>query len=99
MRADRFERSLPSLPVPTLEDTAQRYLTSIKPYHTPQEPGSPSSTLPTFAASEQAVQDFVKSPLVKELQDRLLKRAAEKSSWLSEWWNETVSENSRPASG
>lgn len=87
----RFERSLPSLPVPTLEETAERYLTSIKPYHTAQEPGSASTPLPTFAASEQAVKDFVESPLVRELQQRLEKRAAEKSSWLSEWWNETVS--------
>jgi hypothetical protein len=35
------------------------------------------------------VQDFLKSPLVAQLQERLEKRAAEKSSWLSEWWNET----------
>ncbi|ORY66937.1 Choline/Carnitine o-acyltransferase-domain-containing protein [Leucosporidium creatinivorum] len=87
---DRFEASLPSLPVPTLEETAARYLTSIKPFHTPQAPGSPSTPLPSFAASEAAVKEFQESALVQELQQRLEKRAAEKSSWLSEWWNETA---------
>ncbi|GAA5916337.1 hypothetical protein JCM8208_005308 [Rhodotorula glutinis] len=86
----RFERSLPHLPVPTLEETAERYLTSIRPYHTSQEAGAPSSPLPSWNKSEQAVKDFVASPLVKELQQRLLKRAEGKESWLSEWWNETA---------
>ncbi|KAK4699754.1 hypothetical protein P7C70_g6504, partial [Phenoliferia sp. Uapishka_3] len=87
---DRFERSLPSLPVPTLSETASRYLKSIQPFHTPQSPGSSSTPLPTFAASESAVAEFLSSPLVKELQERLEKRASEKSSWLSEWWNEAA---------
>ncbi|BGP39254.1 Carnitine O-acetyltransferase mitochondrial [Rhodotorula kratochvilovae] len=86
----RFERSLPHLPVPTLEETAERYLASIRPYHTPQEAGAPSSPLPSWSKSEQAVQDFVASPLVKELQQRLVQRAEGKESWLSEWWNETA---------
>ncbi|GAA5896780.1 hypothetical protein JCM6882_005033 [Rhodosporidiobolus microsporus] len=86
----RFEASLPHLPVPTLEETAERYLASIKPYHTAQEPGTGAEPLQSWAKSEQAVKEFVESPLVKELQQRLLKRAEEKESWLSEWWNETA---------
>ncbi|GAA6039083.1 hypothetical protein JCM8097_005311 [Rhodosporidiobolus ruineniae] len=86
----RFEKTLPHLPVPTLEETAQRYLASIRPYHTPQESTAPSSPLPSWTKSEQAVKEFVDSPLVKELQQRLVKRAEEKESWLSEWWNETA---------
>jgi len=87
----RHESSLPHLPVPTLKETAQRYLTSIRPYHTPQEPtSSNTSPLPSWSASENAVKEFVESPLVKELQDRLLKRAEGRDSWLSEWWNETA---------
>ncbi|GAA6022135.1 hypothetical protein JCM10207_000773 [Rhodosporidiobolus poonsookiae] len=86
----RFEKTLPHLPVPTLEETAQRYLTSIKPFHTAQEPGTTPAPLPSWEKSEKAVKDFVESPLVKELQQRLLKRAEEKESWLSEWWNETA---------
>ncbi|BGP15274.1 Carnitine O-acetyltransferase mitochondrial [Rhodosporidiobolus nylandii] len=86
----RFESNLPHLPVPSLEETASRYLASIKPYHTAQEPTSSSAPLPSWSASEKAVKEFVESPLVKELQNRLEKRAAEKESWLSEWWNETA---------
>ncbi|KAL8290043.1 hypothetical protein RQP46_002982 [Phenoliferia psychrophenolica] len=86
----RFERSLPQLPVPTLQETADRYLKSLQPFHTPSDPTSPATPLPTFAASQSAVAEFLTSPLVAELQSRLQKRAAEKSSWLSEWWNEAA---------
>lgn len=80
MPSDRFEASLPHLPVPTLEETAAKYLKSIEPYHIAQQPGSSNSEhLPSWKASEAAVAEFVSSPLVKELQERLLKRAAEKS--------------------
>ncbi|GAA5975135.1 hypothetical protein JCM11641_004362 [Rhodosporidiobolus odoratus] len=86
----RFESTLPHLPVPTLQETADRYLASIKPFHTSQTPGSPSTPLPSWAKSEQAVKAFVDSPLVQELQKRLEERAKGKESWLSEWWNETA---------
>ncbi|GAA5933788.1 hypothetical protein JCM1841_002124 [Sporobolomyces salmonicolor] len=88
----RHENTLPHLPVPTVEETAERYLASIRPYHTPQSPTASASPLPTWSASENAVKHFTQSPLVKELQDRLVKRAeAEgRESWLSEWWNETA---------
>ncbi|TKA57749.1 hypothetical protein B0A53_00898 [Rhodotorula sp. CCFEE 5036] len=88
----RFEHTLPHLPVPTLQETADRYLTSIRPYHTAQEPSAPSDPLESWQNSEAAVKDFVNSPLVHKLQDRLQKRAESegRESWLSEWWNETA---------
>lgn len=86
LSTDRFEAELPSLPVPTLEDTAARYLASIAPYHTAQDPTSSASPLPSFAASQEAVKDFVASPLVKHLQERLQERARTEPSWLSDWW-------------
>ena len=91
-RAVRFEHTLPHLPVPTLQETADRYLTSIRPYHTAQEPSAPSDPLESWQTSEAAVKDFVNSPLVHKLQDRLQKRAESegRESWLSEWWNETA---------
>lgn len=33
---------------------------------------------------------FLKDPLSKKLQERLEKRASEKESWLSEWWNDAA---------
>lgn len=87
------ESQLPSLPVPTLEETAERYLRSAAPFHTPQAPGSPNKPDPSsFKAVEDAVKDFRESPLVKQLQERLLKRANDegRDSWLSDWWNEAA---------
>ncbi|KDE09052.1 hypothetical protein MVLG_00770 [Microbotryum lychnidis-dioicae p1A1 Lamole] len=86
----RFEASLPSLPVPKIEETAQRYLESIKPFHIDPNPLTSTEPTESFRASEKAVAEFVSSPLVKELQQRLEQRAAERPSWLSEWWNETA---------
>lgn len=78
----RFERGLPQLPVPTLEETATKYLQSVKAFHVADP------TNKEFQNTENAVNKFKASPLVKELQTRLEQRAAEKSSWLSEWWND-----------
>lgn len=76
----RFEDSLPRLPVPTLEETAKRYLKSVHPLLTKQE----------FAETEKAVKEFL-SPdsLGQTLQKRLLARREEPSikNWIHEWWN------------
>ena len=78
----RFEKSLPKLPVPTLESTASKYLESVKPHLTPAE----------FATTQTVVKDFLGSPIGKTLQERLLARAAEpgRQSWISEWWNDAA---------
>lgn len=78
----RFERGLPQLPVPTIEQTATRYLQSAKAFHVTDP------TNPEMKNTENAVHKFKESPLVKELQTRLEQRASERSSWLSEWWND-----------
>lgn len=70
----RFESTLPHLPVPTLENTAARYLKSVGPFATP--------------ATSTAVANFLTSPLVKTLQERLHLRAGKEENWLSDWWNE-----------
>ena len=88
--ADRFERDLPQLPVPTLEETADRYLKSLQPYHTSPSPFAPKTLLPSFEQSQTAVAAFLESPLVQTLQSRLQERAKTKSSWLADWWNETA---------
>lgn len=78
----RFEKSLPKLPVPTLESTASKYLESVKPHLTPAE----------FATTQTVVKEFLSSPIGKTLQERLLARAAEpgRQSWISEWWNDAA---------
>lgn len=90
MYADRFERDLPQLPVPTLEETATRYLKSLEPYHKSPSPFAPDSLLPSFAKSQSAVSDFLASPLVKTLQSRLEQRAGSESNWLASWWDQTA---------
>jgi carnitine O-acetyltransferase len=75
----KFEASLPHLPVPTLKQTAARYLKSTLPFQTP-----------TTAA---AVDSFLTSPLVNTLQERLQARAAGKlqPSFLSDLITDSLS--------
>jgi carnitine O-acetyltransferase len=90
LTADRFERDLPQLPVPTLEETADRYLSSIQPYHTSPSPFAPNDPLPSFDKSKAAISAFLDSSLVHALQARLQDRAKTEPSWLADWWNETA---------
>ncbi|KAG8878745.1 Carnitine O-acetyltransferase mitochondrial [Tulasnella sp. 332] len=78
----QYERSLPHLPVPTLESTTAKYLESVEPLVTTEE----------FQETKKAVHSFVTSDLGKELQQRLLGRAAEpgRASWISDWWNDAA---------
>ena len=76
----RFEESLPRLPVPTLEETAKRYLKSVHPLLSPTE----------YAQTEKAVHAFVAPgsfghTLQKRLNDR--RDDPQMKNWLSEWWN------------
>jgi carnitine O-acetyltransferase len=76
----RYEDSLPKLPVPTLEETAKRYLKSLHPLLSKSE----------FDHSTQAVTEFVKpGGQGEELQKRLVARREdpEVKNWIYEWWN------------
>lgn len=79
------EADLPPLPIPTIQSTAEKYLESARPHLTPSE----------FRTTQIAVNDFLSSPLVKQLQTRLEDRAvkernAGRNNWLSQWWNEVA---------
>jgi carnitine O-acetyltransferase len=79
----RFEDSLPRLPVPTLEETAQRYLKSVHPLLSKTE----------FEATTKAVNEFVApGGPGEELQKRLVARREnpEIRNWIAEWWNEAA---------
>ncbi|PHH58630.1 hypothetical protein CDD81_5021 [Ophiocordyceps australis] len=77
----RFQDSLPRLPVPSLQETAKRYLKSLHPLLTQTE----------FEASKAAVAEFIRpdGPGAK-LQDRLLAKSRNDKNWLYEWWNDTA---------
>lgn len=93
-RTFEAQDNLPSLPVPDLQSTATKYFHSILPILSPQQPRSPTASdlhpTPAYTSAKQAVQDFLQSPLVHQLQNRLISRAQNegRQSWLSEWWNE-----------
>jgi len=79
----RFEDSLPRLPVPTLEETAKRYLKSVHPLLSKTE----------YEATTKAVNDFIAPGGPGEtLQKRLVARREQSNvrNWLSEWWNDAA---------
>ncbi|KAH9898794.1 choline/Carnitine O-acyltransferase [Xylariomycetidae sp. FL2044] len=67
--------SLPKLPIPDLESTCNKYLTTLKPLQGPRE----------HAETREAVQDFLRhdGPL---LQGKLQQYAVGKSSYIEQFW-------------
>ena len=76
----RFEKSPPGFPVPPISSTAAKYLETVRPHLTDTE----------YAETRKAVDEFVSSSHVAELQKRLQKRADSVDSWLSEWFNDVA---------
>ncbi|KAF3064118.1 Carnitine O-acetyltransferase, mitochondrial [Daldinia childiae] len=79
----RFQESLPRLPVPTLEETAARYVKSLHPLLSPVE----------YAASKKAVDEFIKPGGVgQKLQEKLIARRENPNvkNWIYEWWNDAA---------
>ncbi|OTB15643.1 hypothetical protein K445DRAFT_111732 [Daldinia sp. EC12] len=79
----RFQDSLPRLPVPTLQETAARYLKSLHPLLSPNE----------YATSKKAVDEFIKpGGAGEELQEKLIARREDPhvKNWLYEWWNDAA---------
>lgn len=79
----RFEDSLPRLPVPTLEETAKRYLKSVHPLLSQSE----------YAATTKAVDEFIAPGGAGEtLQKRLVARREDPNirNWIAEWWNDAA---------
>ncbi|KAI0176070.1 acyltransferase ChoActase/COT/CPT [Hypoxylon sp. FL1284] len=79
----RFQDSLPRLPVPTLEETAARYVKSLHPLLSSAE----------YAASKKAVDDFIKpGGIGHKLQEKLIAKREDPKikNWLYDWWNETA---------
>lgn len=79
----RFENSLPRLPIPTLEETAARYLKSVHPLLSSSE----------FESTTKAVQEFIKpGGFGSKLQEKLIARREDPKhkNWIYEWWNDAA---------
>ncbi|KAL7629069.1 Carnitine O-acetyltransferase mitochondrial [Parahypoxylon ruwenzoriense] len=79
----RFQDSLPRLPVPTLEETAARYVKSLHPLLSPAE----------YATSKKAVDEFIKPGGVgQKLQEKLIAKRENPNvkNWLYDWWNDAA---------
>lgn len=79
----RYENSLPRLPVPSLAETAAKYLKSVRSLIAPDQ----------FAHTEKAVREFVKPGGIGEkLQTKLVRRAQDPEcrNWLQQWWDDAA---------
>lgn len=79
----RFQESLPKLPVPTLEETAARYLKSVHPLLTTSE----------LENTKKAVEEFIKpGGAGQKLQEKLIARREDPKhkNWIYEWWNDAA---------
>ncbi|CAL9732088.1 carnitine O-acetyltransferase, mitochondrial [Monosporozyma unispora] len=77
-----LQKDLPSLPVPSLKATLDKYLTSIKPYIM----ALPTDSQVEFNKQVKLCEDFSKE-LGPILQSRLETYAKGKRNWMSEWWD------------
>ncbi|CAF2585856.1 unnamed protein product [Rotaria sp. Silwood2] len=70
----REQNNLPRLPVPTLAETARKYLKTVGPLLNNDE----------FNETKKIVEQFQHES--EPLQELLLKRAQTEENWLSQWW-------------
>lgn len=76
-----LDETLPSLPVPTLEETVARYLESVEPLVDPE----------TFKNVRAAAQELLEpGGTGRILQAALEARAAQTHNWLSGWWEDVA---------
>eukprot|EP00127_Corallochytrium_limacisporum_P003648 Clim_evm36s151 gene=Clim_evmTU36s151 len=80
-----LQPALPALPVPNLNESLDRYLTSVKPLLRPEE----------YSMTKERVEEF-RVGVGKQLQRALQQRARQSTtSWLLDWWENIVYLGSR----
>lgn len=72
-----FDELLPSLPLPELRDTMERYYASLVPFGTPEE----------LAQSRKIIEEF-QNGIGAKLQAVLKERATSTKNWLGTWWED-----------
>ena len=70
-----FDEILPKLPVPTLDQTLEKYLASVQPFVTKEE----------LQRTRELCRNFKNDGQVRKLQEDLVRRGQEKDNWLSDW--------------
>ncbi|XP_031570096.1 peroxisomal carnitine O-octanoyltransferase-like isoform X2 [Actinia tenebrosa] len=73
----QYQDSLPRLPVPSLEQTCNKYLESVKPLVNETD----------YLQTDFLINEF-KNGVGKELQKKLLQKGQEQRNWLEKWWEE-----------
>ncbi|KFM68406.1 Peroxisomal carnitine O-octanoyltransferase, partial [Stegodyphus mimosarum] len=73
------DEALPSLPVPTLSQTIEKYLDSVKVFVTEEE----------FENTKKIALNF-QNGVGKELHNKLLQRAVNQRNWLEKWWEDVA---------
>lgn len=75
----KYQSQLPKLPVPSLEETATKYLKTVEPFLNKEQ----------LAATKQKVENFIQPGGAGEaLQARLNDFASGKDNWLAEFWDD-----------
>lgn len=73
----QYQNSLPSLPVPHLNETLRRYLDSVRPHVTDGEYRQTEELCRQFEAGDG-----------KELHEKLLQKVKRERNWLEYWWEQ-----------
>lgn len=73
----KYQLELPKLPVPTLQDTTDKYLKSVEPYLSPIQLQSTKKKIESFLSNQGP-----------KLQQKLVEFASTKDNWLAEWWDD-----------
>ncbi|KAG0241985.1 Carnitine O-acetyltransferase mitochondrial, partial [Mortierella sp. GBA43] len=91
---DKGQDALPSLPIPSLDQTLDRYLESVRPLATDQEYEHTTAVVKAFRqeASDGADEHGQGQGQGRDLDRRLREHAraceARNTSWLAEWWDD-----------
>ena len=75
----KYDKQLPSLPVPTIQQSVFKLLDTIRPIAKDES---------VFMETEMKALKFIQDPEVHELQELLKARASQSKNWLEDWWLE-----------